>query len=67
MVKIASTIVGIVVFLLGALWSLQGLGVVRWPSSSFMLFDRDWAVYGVIAMAVGAILLWLASTRGTDD
>ena len=37
-------IVGIVAMMMGALFLLQGLGIVRWPSDSFMGGDRDWVL-----------------------
>lgn len=52
-------IVGVVAIAFGLLFTLQGLGIVHWPSSSFMLDDRSWAIKGVLVMVVGAALVWL--------
>lgn len=49
--------VGVVLALLGALWTLQGVGVV---GGSFMTGSRLWTVNGLIAVAVGLGLIWLA-------
>ncbi len=49
---------------LGALWALQGLGIVAWPPQSAMLAQREWVLYGSIAVMIGAIILWLASRIG---
>jgi hypothetical protein len=46
----------------GILWALQGLGILMWPPQSFMLAEREWALYGAITTALGA-LLWLISAR----
>ncbi|QIQ86006.1 MAG: hypothetical protein G9473_04390 [Erythrobacter sp.] len=46
----------------GILWALQGLGIVMWPPGSFMLAQREWALYGGITAAIGALLVW-ASAR----
>lgn len=56
--KIALQVFGVALVLSGGLWTLQGLGIVMWPASSFMLADRSWALYGGITVLVGAILLW---------
>ena len=49
---------GLALLLSGGLWTLQGLGIVMWPADSFMLAEREWALYGAITAAVGALLLW---------
>lgn len=42
----------------GLLFTLQGLGIVHWPRSSFMLEDRSWAVRGAIMIVGGALMAW---------
>ncbi|WP_230281291.1 hypothetical protein [Croceicoccus sp. Ery15] len=64
--RLAFTILGIVIFLLGTLWTLQGLELVSWPPSSFMIGKRQWAYIGVLAMAAGLILAWLMQRRRSD-
>lgn len=56
-------IFGVALMLAGGLWTLQGLGIVMWPAESFMLADRQWAVNGAIAFAMGAALFWLGMRR----
>ncbi|WP_448664941.1 hypothetical protein ACG3SL_09785 [Sphingomonas sp. CJ20] len=51
------TLAGIVALAFGVLFLLQGLGVVRWPSSSFMIDSRTWVVRGGSLAVLGAILL----------
>ena len=63
MLRLALTILGIVIFLLGALWTLQGLDFVSWPADSFMIGKRKWAYIGVLAMAAGLILVWIVRQR----
>ncbi len=62
-VKGLATIVGIAAVLMGLLWILQGLDVVRWPASSFMLGERVWTRNGAILAAVGALLIWAGRRR----
>ena len=51
------TILGIVGILLGGLWTLQGLGIVKWPASSFMIDEKIWAVRGGALLLVSAVLV----------
>ena len=55
--------VGIVALLMGCLWIGQGVGLIQWPASSFMLDQRPWAVRGALLAAVGVVLILLARRR----
>jgi len=55
-------VLGILAMLMGLLWG-QGLGLVMWPSSSFMLADRRWAVNGAVLALAGLVLVWLSRRR----
>ncbi|MET0178969.1 MAG: hypothetical protein ABW194_00615 [Novosphingobium sp.] len=57
--RLVLQIVGVALILSGGLWALQGAGLVMWPAQSFMLAQREWVIYGLVTVAVGAILLWL--------
>lgn len=48
---------GLLAILLGVLWTLQGLGLLKWPPESFMIADRTWAIRGAVLAVVGAILV----------
>ncbi|GGD46271.1 hypothetical protein [Croceicoccus pelagius] len=67
MPKFLIRILGIALFLSGMLWTLQGLGLVMWPAESFMLGEREWATYGLIAAGAGLLLIWLTRNRGQKD
>jgi hypothetical protein len=47
-------VLGIVLVLVGALWTLQGVGVV---GGSAMTNDTKWAVIGPIVAVLGLVLL----------
>ena len=53
-------IVAVLALAMGLLWILQGLDIVRWPASSFMLGEPQWSWRGAALMGVGALLLWRA-------
>lgn len=57
--KIVLLIVGILAVLSGLLWMGQGTGYVMWPASSFMLQQRQWALWGALLAVAGVVLiLW---------
>ena len=58
--RIALNSLGVLLLLLGALWLLQGVGVIP---GSFMTGQTQWAVYGAIAAVTGLGLLILARRR----
>ena len=62
-VKGILAIVGVAMILVGGLWALQGLDIVQWPASSFMLGDTTWTRNGVVTAVVGVFLLWFARKR----
>ena len=53
-----SQIIGILAVVMGLLWVGQGTGLVMWPSESFMLAERQWAINGAVLAGIGAVLVW---------
>jgi hypothetical protein len=53
-------ILGAVLILFGTIWFLQGINLLP---GSFMTGQIRWAVYGGIAIAVGAVLMFIAGRR----
>lgn len=51
-------IFGIAALLMGGLWVGQGLGLIMWPASSFMLAQGQWALIGAGLMLLGLGALW---------
>jgi uncharacterized membrane protein len=51
---------GVLLVLAGALWALQGAGIVMWPASSFMLQQQSWVTYGIVTILIGIALIALA-------
>ncbi|MET8259000.1 hypothetical protein ACFYPG_19755 [Micromonospora sp. NPDC005553] len=47
---------GLLAVVIGAVWTVQGLGYV---SGSVMTDEKIWAVIGPIVTVVGLIVLWL--------
>jgi len=55
--KIALTVLGVLVALAGAVWTLQGLGYI---GGSFMSGATLWAVIGPIVLLAGLAIIYLA-------
>jgi len=54
--KILLNIVGVMLVIFGSIWFLQGINVLL---GSFMSGQTRWAVYGALAVVLGAgVLLW---------
>lgn len=51
------TVVGLVLFAMGAFFLLQGMGVIRWPADSFMIGDETWVMAGSLIAAGGLVLV----------
>jgi uncharacterized membrane protein len=51
-------VVGWLALAVGLLWIGQGTGVIKWPESSFMISQIQWAYYGAALAVVGLILVW---------
>jgi hypothetical protein len=58
--RIALTVVGLLLMLIGGTWFLQGINVLP---GSFMTGQVKWAVNGGIAAAVGLILIIAVNRR----
>ncbi len=61
--KVVFRIIGVAAILMGLLWIGQGLGLVMWPASSFMLAQRQWALWGLLLAALGVVLLLRSGRR----
>jgi uncharacterized membrane protein len=64
LVRTLIMIVGVLAVLMGLLWIGQGLGIIMWPASSFMLADRQWAYNGAILATVGMLVIVLLRRSG---
>ena len=56
-------IVGLLAALVGLLWIGQGVGLVRWPASSFMIDQRPWISRGSVLALVGLISILFSRRR----
>ncbi len=55
-IGISLIFLGILIFLLGVLFHLQGQGIVG-PESSFMYYNPEWITYGLQIVFIGWAIL----------
>lgn len=55
--KVAAVALGVLMFVVGGIWTLQGLGYV---GGSPMTGDRAWATIGPAVAGLGVALVWVA-------
>lgn len=62
--RVVSSLIGVLLTLMGGIWTLQGLNLA-WGRmrQSFMENDRHWAVYGAILIVVGVCQIIWSNTR----
>ncbi|MBK8839185.1 MAG: hypothetical protein IPO30_10930 [Hyphomonadaceae bacterium] len=67
--RIISTLLGLLVVFGGVVWILQSFNIAfngpmgAGGERSFMVDDRQWAVWGVIAIAIGLVQVAWSNTR----
>ena len=59
--RIVSSLVGIMMFLIGVVWILQGLNLAF--RVGFMVGDYHWTIYGMILALVGVAQVFWSNTR----
>jgi len=63
--RIVSTLIGLLLVVMGGIWILQGLNLA-WGAlaRSFMQGDQHWALYGAIVVIIGvAQIVWSIKRR----
>lgn len=60
--RLSKNLLALIALAIGALWSLQGVGVV---GGSFMTGQSQWLYIGLVTMLVGLVgLVWANRSRG---
>ncbi len=50
-------IIGVLALAMGLLWIGQGLNYIKWPTSSFMISQIQWAYYGGGLAIIGLLVI----------
>lgn len=65
MLRTALTLVGAIIMLMGMFFTLQGAGVIMWPSDSPMLANGAWVSKGLMIAIAGAAVILIGRRAGT--
>jgi hypothetical protein len=62
--RIVSSLIGLLLVFMGGVWVLQGINMAPGPlNRGFMVGDKHWALYGAILLLVGLGQLIWSNTR----
>jgi hypothetical protein len=62
--RIVSSLIGVLMVVMGAIWTMQGLGIAPGRlNRGFMVNDHHWVVYGAILAIVGICQVIWSNTR----
>jgi len=61
--RIALTVIGLLVLLLGLHWVSEGTGVLAYPHSPLMYLKPSWTYIGIVTAIIGVALIWWARRR----
>jgi len=61
--RIVSSLIGLLMMLAGTFWALQGLHMTGPNDRSFMVGDNHWVLYGAICAVLGLGQLIWSNTR----
>lgn len=56
--RLALSIIGALLVVLGLIWIGQGSGAFPYPASSFMINQTPWIIRGAIVAIVGVVVIW---------
>ena len=65
-VKSLITVVGALAFVAGVFFTLQGLGIIKYPPGGFMVDNSGWVYKGAIIAAVGLLSIVLVRRSGSQ-
>jgi hypothetical protein len=57
--RVALLVIGILLFLAGAIFTLQGYGIVG-PAGGFMYQNKTWVYLGSVILALGLVVAFVA-------
>ena len=56
-------VLGVLLFLVGGVWTLQGINVIQ---GSFMSGQAFWGTMGVLLLIIGAVIFYFGWRRGAN-
>jgi len=62
-IRIVLTVMGVLMFVAGVFFALQGAGIIMWPADSFMLKSTEWVHRGIMLANFGLLQLYIVRRR----
>lgn len=63
-VRLALSVLGALMVLLGLIWIGQGSGYFPYPAESFMINQTPWIYWGLLVAAAGVVVLFISRKVG---
>jgi len=63
LIRVVLAVMGVLLFVAGTFFALQGAGVIMWPSDSFMLRNHEWIARGIMLANFGLLQFYIARRR----
>ena len=61
--KMLLGVLGVLMILMGGLWIGQGLNIIKWPETSFMIGVPQWSWNGMGLAIAGLVLIWFSRRK----
>lgn len=62
-IRIVLAVMGVLMFVSGVFFALQGAGLIMWPQGSFMLANHEWVHRGILLANFGLLQLYIVRPR----
>lgn len=62
-IRVVLMIMGVIFFLGGVFFALQGAGVIAWPADSYMVRNSEWVHRGIFLANLGLLQLYITRRR----
>ena len=62
-IRVVLAVMGVLMFVGGVFFALQGAGIIMWPASSMMLKDHEWVHRGIMLANFGLLQLYIVRRR----
>ena len=59
-VRLALSVIGVLIVIVGLIWIGQGTGLFPYPATSFMINQTPWILNGALAVVVGGAVIFCA-------
>jgi uncharacterized membrane protein len=62
-IRVVLAVMGVLLFVAGTFFALQGAGIIMWPADSFMLKSHEWVARGIMLANFGLLQIYIVRRR----